>query len=169
MDHFKLAQVLKPQGIKGELKLKPFTDDLTRFSKLVHVFIKKNGEFIEYPVESARTYKQFAYVKLEGIDSIEQAETLRNHFLYIDRENAAPLPEGSDYIADIIGCEVVSSGEILGKVADIFNTGAADIYVVKGVRSFMFPAAPGVITSRDVAEKRMTVDPDRLKEVAIYD
>lgn len=169
MDHLKLAQVLKPQGIKGEIKLKPFTDDLSRFSKLVHVFIKKNGAFEEYHVESARTYKQFAYVKLKGIDSIEQAETLRGAFLYIDRQNAAKLPEGSDYIADIIGCEISDGQNVLGNVTDIFNTGAADIYVVKGERPFMFPAAPGVILKRTVQDKIIIIDPKRLSEVAIYD
>ena len=169
MDYFKLAQVLKPQGIKGELKLKPFTDDLARFSNLAHVFIKNKNEYTEYPVLSSRTYKQFAYIKLLGIDTIEDAEMLRNKFLYIDRENAAELPDGADYIADIIGCKVFDGEDELGEVDDIFNTGAADIYVIKAERPFMFPAAPGVILSRDVAKKIIIIDPKRLSEVAIYD
>lgn len=170
MDYFKLAQVLKPQGIRGELKLKPFTDDLSRFSNLAHVFIKSKNEYIKYPVLSARTYKQFAYVKLEGIDSIEEAEPLRNKFLYIDRDHAAALPDGFNYIEDIIGCVVSDGKEVLGEVKDIFNTGAADIYVVNGIKnSFMFPVAPGVILSRDVSQKLIIVDRSRLAEVAIDD
>ncbi len=169
MDYFKIAQVLKPQGIKGEIKLKPFTDDASRFSNLAHIFIKKKGEYIKYEVESGRTYKQFAYLKLAEINSIEEAETIRNAFLYIDRDNAAELPEGHDYIADIIGCTVSDGESELGIVDDIFNTGTADIYVVKGDKGFMFPAAPGVIVKRDVSKKMMLVDKKRLSEVAIYD
>lgn len=169
MDYFKIAQVLKPQGIKGEIKLKPFTDDIARFSNLAHIFINKKGQYIKYNVESGRTYKQFAYLKLKEINSIEEAETIRNAFIYIDRENAAKLPEGYDYIEDIIGCVVYDDETELGVVKEIFNTGAADIYVVKGAKSFMFPAAPGVILNRDVTSKKMMVDKKRLKEVAIYD
>ena len=143
---------------------------LKRQLHFLYVFIKSKNEYIKYPVLSARTYKQFAYVKLEGIDSIEEAEPLRNKFLYIDRDHAAALPDGFDYIEDIIGCVVSDGKEVLGEVKDIFNTGAADIYVVNGIKnSFMFPVAPGVILSRDVSQKLIIVDRSRLAEVAIDD
>ena len=170
MDYLKLAQVLKPQGIKGELKLKAFTDDLARFSDLAHLYFKSGENYICYKVDSSRTYKNFVYVKLKEINSIEQAETLRNKFLYIDRDNAAKLPEGSDYIADIIGCAVYNESKKIGVVKEIINNGAGDIYVLTAEQGeIMFPAAPGVITLRDVKKKLITVDPKRFAQVALYD
>ena len=90
--------------------------------------------------------------------------------MYIARDHAAALPDGFDYIEDIIGCVVSDGKEVLGEVKDICNTGAADIYVVNGIKnSFMFPVAPGVILSRDVSQKLIIVDRSRLAEVAIDD
>lgn len=168
--YLKLGKMLKPQGIKGEIKLSPYTDNLERFLDLPHIFFQVRGEYQKYNVQHARLYKTFAYLKLEGIDTIEQAEPFRGHFLYIDRENAAKLPQGAHYICDLIGLAVEDSeGVLLGQVKDVMNTGAADIYVVRGERNMMFPAAPGVIQKVDVAGGKILVDKKRLEEVAIDD
>lgn len=168
--YFTLAQILKPQGIKGEVKLKPFVDDLSRFDELAFVYIKKSGEYIKREVQSERTYKHFAYVKLEGCDDRNTAETLRNMMLYIDRENAAPLDDGAHYIADLEGCSVVTTeGTVLGELVEVISTGATDVYSVKGEKSFMFPAAPHVILKKDVDNRCITVDSESLEQMAVYD
>ena len=169
MDFLKLAKVLKPQGLKGELKLEPFTDNPERFYDLSHIYMKCNGEYVCRKVYEGRTYKQFAFIKIEGVGSCEEAEKLRGSFIYLDKESAVK-EEGSYFIADLIGMLAKgASGITYGRVKDVFNTGAADIYRVEGEKSLMFPAAPGVIISVDENERIITLDDKKLDEVAVYD
>lgn len=168
--YFKFGQVLKPQGIKGELKLKTFTDDLGRVGQIDHIYFKKGGEYERREVYAARTYKQFVYLKMEGIADRNQAETYRNRVIYIDRESAKPLPEGAVYIADIIGAKVTTdTGEELGELKDVLQNGATDVYVVKGARGCMFPAVPHVIVKRDVNAGEIVVNAEELEKIAVFD
>ena len=167
-EFLKIGQILKPQGIKGEVKLKPFVDELDRFHDLETVYLKKRGSYEELQVESARTYKQFAYLKLKGIEDRNTSETLRNLSVYVDRDHAAPLPEGAFYIADLIGLDVYDDqGDCLGTLAEIMQTGGVDIYAVEGEKPFLFPAAPGVILERNLEAGRIVLDSSRLQEVMV--
>ena len=169
-DYLKLAQVLKPQGIRGEVKLKPFVDELARFLDLTHVYVKERGQFVKKEVSHNRVYKQFAYLKLEGVEDRNAAEQMRGAFLYIDRASAAPLPEGAAYIADLLGLPVCTrDGRELGVLAEVLETGGVDVYMVEGERRFSFPAAPHIVLARDVEKGRIIVDDARLHEVAVYD
>ena len=127
-----VGQIVNTFGIKGEVKVTPFTDDMNRFDDLKKVYVKTRKEEKLYKVENARYHKNMVLLKLEGIENPEQAEMLKNAFLEIDREDAIPLEEGTYFIADLIGLEVYTDeGKLLGKVDDIYNTGTNDIYVVK--------------------------------------
>ena len=127
-----IGQIVNTFGIKGELKVVPFTNDITRFDDLKKVYVKIRKESKLYKVENARYHKNRVLLKLENINNPEDAEMLRNAFLEIDREDAIPLEEGTYFIADLIGLEVYTDeGNLLGKVDDIYNAGANDIYVVK--------------------------------------
>ena len=127
-----IGQIINVFGIKGELKVIPFTDNISRFDDLKKVYIKSNKQEKIYKVENVRYHKNMVLLKLEGVENPEQAELLKNAFLEIDREDAVPLEEGQYFIADLIGLEVYTDeGKLLGKVDDIYNTGANDIYVVK--------------------------------------
>ena len=127
-----VGQIVNTFGIKGELKVTPFTDDINRFDDLKKVYVKTRKESKLYKVESVRYHKNMVLLKLEGINNPEDAELLKNSFLEIDREDAIPLEEGQYFIVDLIGLEVYTDeGNLLGKVDDIYNTGANDIYVVK--------------------------------------
>ena len=127
-----VGQIVNTFGIKGEVKVTPFTDNINRFDDLKKVYVKTKKEDKLYKVENVRYHKNMVLLKLEGIDNPEQAELLKNAFLEIDREDAVPLKEGQFFIADLIGLDVYTDeGKILGKVDDIYNTGANDIYVVK--------------------------------------
>lgn len=171
MDYFELGQVLKPQGIKGEVKLQPYTDDLERFGALSHVYLKKGEAYEKRKVQRARVYREFAFVKIEGVDDRNAAELLRGQRFFIDRENAAPLPEGAHYIADLIGLIVYDeTGREIGKLEEILKLtgGGIDVYQVVGqARRIRFPAAPGVIIEKSPEEGRIVVDARRLSEVCI--
>ena len=104
-------------------------------------------------MQSARVYKEFAFLKIEGIDDRNAAEELRGQSIYIDREHAAPLPEGAYYIADLIGLRVEEEGgEVVGVVEDIIQiAGGMDVYQVTTEKgNILFPAAPGVIVQKDI-------------------
>ena len=127
-----VGQIVNTFGIKGELKVTPFTDDINRFDDLKKVYVKTRKDDKLYNVENVRYHKNMVLLKLESIDNPEQAELLKNAYLEIDREDAIPLEEGQYFIVDLIGLEVYTDeGKLLGKVDDIYNTGANDIYVVK--------------------------------------
>lgn len=127
-----VGQIVNTFGIKGEVKVTPFTDDINRFDNLKKVYVKTRKEDKLYKVEGVRYHKNMVLLKLEGIENPEQAELLKNAYLEIDREDAIPLKEGQYFIVDLIGLDVYTDeGNLLGKVEDIYNTGANDIYVVK--------------------------------------
>ena len=127
-----VGQIVNTFGIKGEVKVNPFTDDINRFDDLKKVYVKTRKESKLHKVESVRYHKNMVLLKLEGINNPEDAELLKNSFLEIDREDAIPLEEGQYFIVDLIGLDVYTDeGNLLGKVDDIYNTGANDIYVVK--------------------------------------
>ena len=127
-----VGQIVNTFGIKGEVKVTPFTDDINRFDDLKKVYVKTRKDDKQYKVENVRYHKNMVLLKLEGIENPEQAELLKNAYLEIDREDAIPLKEGQYFIVDLIGLDVYTDeGNLLGKVEDIYNTGANDIYVVK--------------------------------------
>ncbi|BDF58479.1 ribosome maturation factor RimM [Christensenellaceae bacterium] len=170
-DFFELGQILKPQGIKGEVKFDAFTDDLSRFSYLKQAFFRKGGNYEPVEVEAARVDARYAYLKLKGYDDRNAAEALRGTLLYIDRAHAARLPEGAYYVCDLLGLAVEDDeGNKLGILKDILQNGAADVYTVeKSGKLCMFPAIPEVVLKKDVGNGRIVVNAKRLSEVCVYD
>lgn len=151
-----IGQIVNTFGIKGEIKVTPFTDDITRFDDLEKVYVKSKKQSKQYKVEKARYHKNMVLLKLEGINNPEDAEMLRNAFLEIDREDAIPLEEGTYFIADLIGLDVYTDeGKLLGKVDDIYNTGANDIYVIKDElgKQILLPGIKEVIKEVILDEK----------------
>ena len=155
-----VGQIVNTFGIKGEVKVMPFTDDINRFDYLEKVYVKTRRDEKLYKVENARYHKNMVLLKLEGIENPEQAEMLKNAFLEIDREDAIPLEEGTYFIADLIGLEVYTDeGKLLGKVADIYNAGANDIYVVKDElgKQILLPGIDEVIKEVDLDKSKILV------------
>ena len=155
-----VGQIVNTFGIKGEVKVMPFTDDITRFDDLEKVYVKTKKEEKLYKIQNVRYHKNMVLIKFENIETPEQAELLRNAFLEIDREDAIPLEEVTYYIADLIGMEVYSDdGNKLGIVEDIYNTGANDIYVVKNDlgKQILLPGIKEVIKEVNLDTEKITV------------
>lgn len=161
-----IATVLKPQGIRGEIKVKTLTDTAADVSAFGRVFI----DGAEYKVLSVRPSGDCAYLTLRGIADRNAAELLRGKDVLALRGDAPELPEGAYYLVDVLGCEVVTEkGKSLGTITDI-TPAKTDIYVAEGNgKRVTFVAASGVIEDIDVAAKRMTVNKKRFDEVAMYD
>ena len=155
-----VGQIVNTFGIKGEVKVTPFTDDINRFDDLKKVYVKTRKEDRLYKVENVRYHKNMVLLKLEGIENPEQAELLKNAYLEIDREDAIPLEEGQYFIVDLIGLDVYTEeGNLLGKVEDIYNTGANDIYVVKDElgKQVLLPGIKEVIKEVDLDNEKIIV------------
>ena len=164
-----VGQVLKPQGIRGEIKIKPETDDEARFLHLPYVFLDEQGAK-RLNVRAARLREGFVYLRLEGVDSVEAAEALRGSYLYVDRQNAAKLPEGRYFIADLKGLTVQDeAGNVLGRLQEVYQAGGNDVYQVEGARGFLFPALKKVIAQVDLEQGTMTLRAEALEQVAVYD
>ena len=155
-----IGQIVNTFGIKGEIKVVPFTDDINRFDDLKKVYVRTRKDSKLYKVENARYHKNMVLLKLEGINNPEDAEKLRNAFLEIDRKDAIPLEEGTYFIADLINLDVYTDeGKLLGKVDDIYNTGANDIYVVKDElgKQILLPGIKDVIKEVDLEAEKIIV------------
>lgn len=163
-DTIVIGEVLKPQGIRGEVKVKPLLDDAADMRHFKRVYIAGK----EYKVLSCRTDAQAAYLALSGIADRDAAELLRGKEVEALRADAPALEEGRYYIVDIVGCAVVTEkGERLGEIADVLPA-HTDIFVMKqGDKEYMFPAAEGVILGADTEKKTVTVSEKRIGEVLV--
>lgn len=162
-----VGAVVKAQGIKGELKIKPFTDDINRFKKLKNVLI----DGVNYKVLGAKIAVDFVILSLEGVYDRNTAETFRGKLLHVLRENAVKLEKGSFFIADILGCEVVTDdGKPVGKVSDVTKA-KTDVWTVETVdsRVLRFPFLKDLVKSIDIENKYIVLYAKRLAEVSCYE
>ena len=159
-EFLEIGQIVNTFGIKGMVKVKPFTDDIRRFDNLKKVYVESNKTKKEYQIEEVKYHKDMVLIKFKGIDNPEDAESLRNYYLKVKREDEAELEEGTYYIVDLLGLDVYSDeGELLGKLDDIFNTGSNDIYVVKDElgKQILLPSIKEVILDIDIENQKVTV------------
>ena len=158
--YLEIGQIVNTFGIKGMVKIKPFTDDINRFDKLKKIYISNKNGKKEYQIQEVKYHKNMVLMKLEGVDTPEQADLLRQSYLLVDRADEEPLEEGVYYIVDLLGLEVYTDdNKLLGKVDDIFNTGSNDIYVVKDEmgKQILLPGIPDVLKNVDLEKGRITV------------
>ena len=158
--YLEIGQIVNTFGIKGMVKVKPFTDNIERFSNLEKIYIKNKSGQTEYKIQEVKYHKNMVLIKLEGINTPEQADLLRNSYLIVDRETEEPLEPGRYYIVDMIGLDVFTDdNEYLGKLEDIYNTGSNDIYVVKNElgKQVLLPAIEDVIKNIDMDNKKVIV------------
>ena len=168
--YLSIGQVLRPQGLKGLVKIRPDTDDPGRFSLLDTVYVQgKKGHMDSIPISEVSVRGGFVYLRLGEDDSVEAAQARRDTLLYVSRDQAVPLSETENFIADLIGCSLLTTtGQMIGRVVDVLQPGAADVYVVKTeTGSLLVPALKHVILSVDVQRKLITADAERLEEVSL--
>lgn len=167
LEFLKIGVVAKPQGIRGELRIEPLTDDVSRFSRLKEVFIDGNV----YKVLSARPADRQAIVALSGVTDRNAAEFFRGKFLCVKREDAVELKENEYFIADVIGCKLVTDdGEELGTVTDV-TSARTDVFTAKTAdgKTIRFPFLKDALFSVDVAAGVIVVKEKRFSEIALYE
>lgn len=157
--YLEAGKIVTTHGIKGEIKIMPYTDYPELLCEFDRLFLGKNHE--EINVERSRVFKNMVIAKLEGYDTPEVAEKLRNKILYMHRDDLE-LDEDTYFIQDLIGIEVsdADSGFVYGKITDVMQTGANDVYVIQGKdREYLIPAIPEVVITTDIDENIMTIRP----------
>ena len=118
-------------GVRGEVKVFPTTDDVTRFRQLKKVYLDTGREMLPLEIQNVKFFKQFAILKFKGIDNINDIEKYRGKSLMIDREDAVDLDEDEYFIADMIGMKVCTEdGGEFGTLKDVMETGANDVYII---------------------------------------
>ena len=147
-------------GVRGEVKVFPTTDDVKRFKKLKNVILDTGREHMPLEVESVKFFKQFAILKFKGIDNINDIEKYKGKSLLVDRQNAVKLRKDEYFIADMIGMEVFTEdGELFGKLKDVLETGANDVYIIDSVKhgEVLVPAIKQCILDVDIEGQKMVI------------
>ena len=156
----RIGIISSTHGIHGEVKVFPTTEDIKRFKKLKQVLLDTGEKQMELEIEGVKFFKQFVILKMKGIDSIEDVERYKGKDLVIERKDALPLKEDEYFIGDLIGIRVVTeNGEELGRVKDVLQTGANDVYVVEreGEKEVLLPAIRECILKVDLEKGEMRV------------
>ncbi|MBU5590838.1 ribosome maturation factor RimM [Clostridium sp. MSJ-4] len=157
-EYLSVGQISKPHGVKGEVKVIPLTDDIKRFRKLKKVHIDEEERAIIW----CKFQADRVILKIEGIDTMEEAEKLRNKDIKVKREDAIKLPRDSYFIVDLLECTVYDTDENkIGKMYDVIKTGSNDVYWVKGEKEILIPAIKDVVVKIDIDSQRIVIKPIR--------
>ncbi len=160
--YLELGKIVGTHGVRGEMKLDPWTDSPDVFDGLDTVYLDSHG-VKSVPLHSARPHKRQELITLDGVNDMDAAEKMRGTVLYIKREDMA-LEEGSYLIAEVIGCTVqdADTDAVYGTVTDVTNTGANDIWTVKTANGrVLMPIIPGLLVSVDIDKELALVRPIR--------
>ncbi len=157
MELIEIGQVVNTHGIRGEIKLNPWTDFLDDLLDIEVFYDKTKDGAVALEATNIRIHKNCAIIKLKGVNDMTAAESYRGKTLFVEKEET--LPEGRYYVADLIGLKVLTDEGELGTVADVFNTGANDIYEVKrpGEKPAYLPAISQVVEEINLEEGYMKV------------
>ena len=139
--YLEIGRIIIKRGIKGELKIEPYSNSEDDFYEYENVYLSKNGDDAR-KIESCKTYRGFVYLKLSGCNTPEAADLLRGKYIYIDRDDIE-LSDNEVFIADIIGLDVidVNTNVVYGKIEDVVNYGRYDTYIIKNNgKEYMLPA-----------------------------
>lgn len=157
-EYLEAGKIVTTHGIKGEVKIMPYTDTPELLCEFNRLFMGRNHD--EIHIEKSRVFKNTVIVKIEGVDTPEYAEKLRNKILFMHRDDLE-LNEDTYFIQDLIGMKVrdAETGFIYGKITDVMQTGANDVYVIQGEREYLVPAIPDVVISTDIDNNIMLIRP----------
>ena len=158
---FLVGQVLKPQVIRGEVKVEIITSFPEHFTTLKELNVKSGEKWQAFSIERARVSNRFAFIKFAAINSIEEAERFRYKELYIPEAELPELEEAAFYFHDLLGLSVYNQkGILLGKISDIENYTANDVYKIDSVdgKTLLIPAIKSVIKEVNIAESKMVID-----------
>lgn len=158
----------RPWGVKGEIFVTPLTDFPERFDNIEEIFVSSKNDWEKKKVVSSKFISGRPVLLFENINSPEQASRLTNRYLAIPKNMVRQLPEGSNYIYDLIGCQVIDekTGEAIGKITEVELFPANDVYMIETndgkIKSL--PVIERYVKKVDADSKKVFVDPSGLIE-----
>lgn len=170
-EYLMIGEITKPQGVRGEVKVRPCTCDPGRFEGLDTVYVKRGEDYAPMNIHVNRLSDDAVFMNVGGVTDRDQAETLRGTMIYIDRAHAVELDEDTTFLCDLYGLKgAVDDGRDLGTLRDVMQPGGNDVYVFEGpLGEVLVPALKSVVLSVDLQEGVMRLDGKRLDEVAVFE
>lgn len=158
-DLLQVGVITTTHGIRGEVKVFPTTDDPRRFEELPSILLDTGKELCELEIQRVKYFKQFVILKFRDVDDINEIEPYKGKSLYVTRDMAVPLEENEYYIADLIGMDVfLEDGSLFGRIKDVLETGANDVYIVQTQeKEVLIPAIKDCILQVDVESNKMVI------------
>lgn len=150
--YLEIGKIVNTRGLKGEVKVVPWADYPEVFEEISFVY---GNDEKRYLIENVKYQKNNVILKLEGVDTIESAEKLKNTVLYVRKDTFGDMDEGTFFVADLIGLDVFDENDtFLGKLSDVFTAGGADVYTVKkeGGKDLLLPALKSVVNEINLDE-----------------
>ncbi|MEG1754575.1 MAG: ribosome maturation factor RimM [Clostridia bacterium] len=168
-EYLRIGQIVRAHGVHGDIKLLPLTDDPARFKMLTDAYIEQRGTFLPAKVGNVRLQPPDACIlHVEGCETVETAEQLKNAYLCVDRAHAVKLPADTYFVADLIGCQTFDTeGNAFGRISDVLETGANDVYEIEAGK-LMVPALKRVLHEVDLEQLRIVFNAAVLREVGLF-
>lgn len=156
----RVGVIASTHGVRGEVKVFPTTDDVTRFKHLKEVILDTGKEQKTLEIEQVKFFKNMVILKFKGYDTINEIEVYKGKDLLVTRDNAVKLAPNENFIADLIGLSVVTDkGQAFGTLTDVLLTGANDVYVVETPegKEVLFPVIPSCVLDVNLETATITV------------
>ena len=150
--YLEIGKIVNTRGLKGEVKVVPWADYPEIFEEINFVYDKSENRYL---IENVKYQKENVILKLEGIDSVECAQKLKNSILYVRKDTLPDLDSDTFFVADLIGLDVFDENEaFLGKISDVITAGGADVYIIKneGAKDLLLPALKEVVNEINLDE-----------------
>lgn len=158
--YLEIGKIVNTHGIKGDLKVEPWCNHVDVLCSFREIYLNEGKS--KLTINSARPHKTVVIMHIDGIDTIEAAEKMKNRVIYADR-NDIYLDENEYFIQDIIGCKVLDfdTKKIYGTVTDVFKTGANDVYEITNDNEFKYliPVIDNVIKETDIKNQIIKITP----------
>lgn len=160
MNYLEIGQIVNTQGLKGEVRIYPFTNDSKRFNDFKKIYVDIDNNKIKLFIENIRYYKNLVIVKFKNIDNINLVEQYKGKYVFIDEEDKLDLPENTYYISDLLNSKVIYNNVVFGILVDIYNVQSNDVYVIKNNnnKQIVIPANENIIQSIDINKKEIIID-----------
>lgn len=157
------GKISKAQGLSGKVKLNPFSRQLDNISTLERIFIIKTpgGSPVEISIIKSRIHKNSAVLKLEGIDSIEQAKNLVGQVVHVDISDLKEPEEDEYYWFDLIGLKAYTQeGEYIGEVEDLIDRSLQSLLVIKNDnKEYLIPFTEPIVSEINLEQSKIIINP----------
>lgn len=170
-EYIMIGEIVRPQGVRGEVKARPITSDYRRFEGLKEAFLQEGDVYTPVTLKVRSVSPDSIILTVGETKDRDEAERLRGRFLFVDRAHTVELDEDSTLICDLIGLRGIDTeGTEIGTLKDVLQPAANDVYVFHGPRGeVLVPALKRVVKRVDLTAGTILMDAQALRETAVYD